>query len=150
MRRWLTDRRIVVVAAVLVGIVALGVRQLAATLPPGPFAIVTSGPGSDDARTEGILEITLNCMALHLPDDTRAHVIWADGTARWDEAEQVLVAIDSSGADIFLRDGDRVALTGSGGPAAEIDRAGSWLRRVDPSCEAPEWFVATSAQRDPS
>jgi hypothetical protein len=140
--------RIGVIAVAIAGVgLAVILREALAPMPPtGPLALVEPQPGSPQARTEGILEITNECVRLVHPDGTSSLVIWFRGSATWNATDRSIAVTSSDGGDLMLRDGDAVSITGGGGPAATLESAGTWVRRPGESCKPPEWFLAVDVQ----
>jgi hypothetical protein len=119
------------------------VRGMLTPMPPtGPLAIVESQPGSPQARNEGVLEITDECVRLVHPDGTSMLVIWVRGSVTWNATDRSIAVSTPDGRDLTLRNGDAVVLWGGGGPADTLERAGSWVRRPGEACKPPNWFLA--------
>ncbi len=145
------NRNVLRIGAVALAIAGVGLavilRGMLAPMPPtGPLALVEPQPGSPQARTEGVLEITDECVRLVHPDDTRSLLIWFRGSVSWDTTDRSVAVTNPGGGDLTLRNGDAVSITGGGGPTATLDSAGSWFRRPGEACTAPEWFLAVDVQ----
>jgi hypothetical protein len=140
--------RIGAIAVAMAGVgLAVIVQGMLAPMPPtGPLALVEPQPGSPQARTEGVLEITDECVRLVHPDDTRSLLIWFRGSVTWNATDRSVAMADPGGGDLTLRSGDAVSVTGGGGPIATLDSVGSWVRRPGDDCTAPEWFLAVDVQ----
>ncbi len=135
--------------AVAIGGIGLAVRiqgALTPMAPTGPLALVEPQPGRPQARTEGVLEITDQCVRLVHPDGTSSLVIWFRGEVTWNATDRSIAVSKADGGDLTLRNGDAVALGGGGGPAATLETAGSWVRRPGETCKPPEWFLAVEVQ----
>lgn len=135
--------------AVAIGGISLAVllRGTLTPLPPtGPLALVEPQPASAQARTEGVLDITDECVRLVHPDGTSSLVIWLRGSVTWNATDRSIAVSTPDGRDVTLRNGDAVVLGGRGGQAAELETAGSWVRRPGDACQPPEWFLAASVQ----
>lgn len=133
--------------AIAVAIVGFGVagllREALTPSTTGPLAIVEPEVGSSDGRTEGVLEITEECVRLVHPDGTSSRIIiWIQGAAIWNPADRSIAVQSSEGDDLNLRDGDAITLTGGGGPDATLERAGRWVRRPSDACRPSSWFLA--------
>ncbi len=145
------NRNVLRIGAVAVAIGGIGVavllRGALTPMPPaGPLALVEPQPASAQARTEGVLDITDECVRLIQPDGTSSLVIWLRGAVTWDATERSIAVSTPGGRDLTLRNGDAVVLGGRGGQAAELETAGSWVRRPGEACNPPEWFLAADVQ----
>jgi len=118
-------------------------QALVPTQPTGPLALVEPDAGTEDARTEGVLEVTNECVRLHVPNGDLTLVIWVRGSVAWSETDRVILVTRRDGDESILRDGDRVVLGGSGGAMDALDSAGRWARRPAPGCAADNWWVAS-------
>lgn len=141
------------IAAIALAIAAIGLavilREALTPMPPtGPLALIEPQPGSPQARTEGVLEITNECVRLVHPDGTSSLLIWFRGSVTWNATDRSIAVTNPDGRDLTLRNGDAIALTGGGGPAATLDGAGNWVRRPVETCKSPEWFLAVDVQVD--
>lgn len=139
----------IVAIAVAIAVVGLAVvlRDLVAPFPPtGPLALVEPQVGSGQARTEGVLEITDDCVRLIHPDGDRSLVIWVRGSVSWNATDRSVVVSRPDGGGLALRDGDAVVLGGGGGLGAELERAGFWFRRPREDCSEPQWFLVADVQ----
>jgi hypothetical protein len=135
--------------AVAMGVIGLAVllRGTLTPLPPtGPLALVEPQPGLPAARTEGVLEITDECVRLVHPDGTSSLIIWIRGSVTWNATDRSIAVSTPDGRDLTLRTGDPLVLTGGGGTAATLETAGSWVRRPGEACKPPEWFLAADVQ----
>jgi len=132
-------------AAVVIG--ALGLALILSQTPmpsTGPLALVEPPPGSPQSRTEGVLEITDECVRLIHPDGTSSLVIWIRGAVTWDATDRSIAVVGTpGGGERTVRNGDAVALGGGGGPAATLESAGKWVSRPAETCEAEKWFLTT-------
>jgi len=142
-------RTVVRIAAIAVAIAVVGLafvlREALVPAPPtGPLAIVEPQPGSPQARTEGVLDITDECVRLVHPDGSSTLVIWFRGSVTWNATERSIAVTNPGGGDLTLRTGDPLVLGGGGGSAATIENAGSWVRRPGPACTPPNWFLAVN------
>jgi hypothetical protein len=116
----------------------------------GPLALAL-GENGDNARTEGVLEITGTCVFL-TNQNRRTLLIWPSAQTRWDAASQTILVNDRDGQAHRLAHGQRVAFGGSGGGAGEgreppgrLDRI-PWVVQPMPECVVPEyWFVGEVA-----
>jgi len=141
------NRNVLRIGAIALAIAGVGLavilRGMLAPMPPtGPLALVEPQPGSPQARTEGVLEITDECVRLVHPDDTSSLLIWFRGSVTWDATDRSIAVSTPDGGDLTLHSGDAISITGGGGPATTVESAGSWVRRPAETCEAPEWFLA--------
>lgn len=136
----------IAVAVAGIGLVLL-VRGMLTPMPPtGPLAIVEPQPGSPQARNEGVLEITDECVRLVHPDGTSTLVIWVRGSVTWNATDRSIAVTIPDGDDLTLRNGDAVVLGGGGGPADTLESAGSWVRRPGEACKPPNWFLAVDVR----
>jgi hypothetical protein len=145
------NRNVLRIGAIAVAIAGIGLaaqlREALTPMPPtGPLALVEPQPGSPQARTEGVLEITNECVRLIHPDGTSSLVIWFRGSVTWNATDRSIAMSTPDGGDLTLRNGDAVSITGGGGPAATLESAGSWVRRPSETCKPPEWFLAVDVQ----
>jgi hypothetical protein len=116
----------------------------------GPLAIVEPQIGTSDALALGKLVVRDDCVLLDQPSGDRVLVIWLRGSVTWNAGDMSFAVRGPDGEDVTLRDGGDLALTGAGGPIADIEAAGSWVARPAASCTAPEWFLAVEARLSPS
>lgn len=145
------NRNVLRIGAMAVAIAGIGLavilRGMLTPMPPtGPLALVEPQPGSPEARTEGVLDITDECVRLVHPDGTSSLVIWFRGSVTWNATDRSIAVSTPDGGDLTLHNGDAVALGGGGGSAATLESAGSWVRRPGETCEAPEWFLAVNVR----
>ena len=85
-------------AAVVIG--ALGLALILSQTPmpsTGPLALVEPPPGSPQSRTEGVLEITDECVRLIHPDGTSSLVIWIRGAVTWDATDRSIAVVGTPG-----------------------------------------------------
>jgi len=139
------------VGAIAVAIAAIGlVILLSDSLfmsQTGPLALVEPQAGRPQARTEGIVEITDECVTLVEPTGTSSLIIWFRGEAEWDATDRTVHVTTPDGRTLTLHSGDSVVLTGGGGSAATLESAGSWVRRPGATCTPSRWFLSVDVQR---
>lgn len=136
----------IVVAVGVIGLALVLLEGLAPTASAGPLALVEPQAGSPQARTEGVLEITDECVSLVHPDGSRTVVIWIRDAATWNATDRSIAVTNADGGQLTLHTGDPIVLGGGGGPAATIDNAGKWVRRPGEACEPPNWFLAVDVE----
>ena len=151
MRSARTNQRRLRIGAIAVAIAAIGLATLLSDTflmsPTGPLALVEPDAGRPQARAEGMVEITDECVSLVHPSGTRSLIIWFRGEAVWDATDRTVRITTPEGHTLTLQDGDSVVLTGGGGPAATLESAGSWVRRPGAACNPPQWFLSVDVQR---
>ena len=148
------NRHVLRIGTIAVGIAGVGLavillKTVTPTPPTGPLALVEPQVGSDQALTSGVLEISDDCVRLIQPDGTRSLVIWSRGSVTWNATDRSIAVSTPDSGVLTVRSGDAVSITGGGGSAATIERAGSWFRRPAETCEAAEWFLAAEVRVAP-
>jgi hypothetical protein len=129
--------------AAAIAVAGLVIWALFAPSPPtGPLAIVEPQAGSPQARTEGVLQITDDCVSLVHPDGTSTLVIWIRDSTTWNATDRSIAVKNANGGQLNLHTGDPIVLSGGGGSSATIDNAGRWVRRPADACQHPNWFLA--------
>lgn len=109
--------------------------------PPGwgPLAVVART--GDDARTEGTLRITEECVFIDSGGETSLLVWPADRTV-WDPALRTVSFTRPTGEVIALRSGQVVAL-GGGSSTKARDGEVDWIAPPAPECLTDaRWFVS--------
>lgn len=118
----------------------------------GPLAVVPGNPGGDQARIEGILQITEDCVSL----DERGEevlLVWPEDRTSWDAGSQAVQFQRADGTSSTLQDGDQVAFGGGGESVDEGGRSSEdwvaaieWVAEPKPMCIADSrWFVTDLA-----
>ena len=133
---------VLVLAAVSIALVlgiACGVDKETDTSP-----LATWDPGNaevfNQARTEGILEISPSCVRLILDNQESVLLVWPEPTS-WNASYQAIEFVSVLGERLELRDGDRI-VPGGATPIVEP----SFVSAPDSSCEADEMFVLNSIE----
>ncbi len=125
--------------------------EVEVTAGPGafsPLALTRAGNG-EEARTEGVLQITDTCVFL-VHGNERSLLIWPSPQTEWDATSQTILFRDRRGQVHRLAHGQRVAFGGGGGSAGEgppgqLDGV-PWVVAPMPECLEPAyWFVGDLA-----
>jgi hypothetical protein len=103
--------------------------QSAATVDWGPLAVIDSG--GFDARTEGTLVITDECVFLDTFGE-RWLLIWHADRTRWDSDRETITFVSIRGEEVTVGNGDYVVL-GGGGWSTEEDgvEPQEWAETID-------------------
>jgi hypothetical protein len=105
----------------------------------GPLAVVpTTG---DDARIEGRLHITEQCVFIEIPTGERNLLVWPADRTAWEPHGAITFR---RGRDdvVTLRSGQTVALGGGGSNQAR-DSHVNWVAAPGPSCPMNgRWYVS--------
>ena len=117
--------------------------------PWGPLAVRAPEDGTDTARNEGTLRITETCVYLEARGALTL-LSWPSDRTTWSPGPQTITFENFDGTTVTVRDGDQLALGGSGGHAGSgepSDGSGEeWVGRltwvVPPaaSCSLEEWW----------
>jgi hypothetical protein len=112
----------------------------------GPLAVARDDVGADFGRTVGTLEISDECVRLLEETGDRLILAWWSEAVRWDTEQAAIVFAARDGGSVTVRDGQRVALGGSGetfavGSAEQVDRQAwvdsiAWVVPPNRSCDA--------------
>jgi hypothetical protein len=105
----------------------------------GPLAVVpTTG---DDARIEGRLQITEQCVFIEVPTGERNLLVWPADRTAWDPTGTI--SFRRGGDDVVsLRSGQTVAF-GGGGSNRDRDGQVNWVAPPASSCPMDgRWYVS--------
>lgn len=115
----------------------------------GPLAVVTVS--GDQARTEGTLRITTECVFLEMGEG-QGLVVWPAGPTRWNAGDRTIAFTNDSGGTVTLASGDVVAFGGGWSPTESgqdvqewIDSV-AWVQPPDEACLSDissAWFVTS-------
>ncbi len=145
----LAVKRLVALAAVglLACACAAQTPTPAPTEPSGANNPLAIAPGfnGDLARNEGMLEVGAECVYLRNNGD-RWLLVWPAGHVGWDAATRTISYVNSDGATRDFRDGQRVAVGGSGGGFGEGPMLNQlqidWVLPPAESCDArSHWWL---------
>lgn len=133
MRRKSQSLAVIVVVFVAGGLVACAAPRW------GPLAVVRST--GDDARTEGTLRITEECVFIESQGEI-ALLVWPADRTAWDPVARRVSFRRSNGQLVAMQSGAAVAL-GGGGSSAARDSHVDWIASPAPSClTRGRWFVS--------
>lgn len=105
----------------------------------GPLA-VTSSTG-DDARTEGVVRVTPECVLIEA-DGQRTILVWPADRTTWDSAAHEISFRRGSGEVLTIGDGQPVVLGGGWSSRAQ-DSEVEWIAPPSASCATPgRWYVS--------
>lgn len=97
------------------------------------------------ARREGVLRISAQCVFLEDLGRNNNLLIWPASHTTWDAATAAIRFVRRNGELIVVRDGDRVALGGSGSPIpnwSEFVESVDWTSPPQAGCIASQsWSV---------
>ena len=121
--------------------------------PWGPLAVIPPQDRADTARTEGRLRITDACVFLEAPSGVTL-LYWPSDRTTWRPEPPAITFANFDGSIVTVRDGDQVALGGSGDSAADSGVAGkdlvarmAWVARPSLSCSLDRWWVVGAVGR---
>jgi hypothetical protein len=110
----------------------------------GPLAL--AGPAGDDARRDGLLQITETCVFVETAGE-KGLVVWPADRTRWNATDGSISFTTLAGREVRLVSGQHVVLAGGGVHIAEagadwVERV-TWVRRPAPECLTDgAWFVS--------
>ncbi len=113
----------------------------------GPLAVIGPQIGSDDARTEGTLRVTADCVHI-LEQGDPVLLLWPSDQTSWDPATRSITFTNADGTTATVGDGSTVVLGGSGmsrdedGELVDAWLAGMrWVAPPSAGCAAERYWT---------
>lgn len=115
----------------------------------GPLAVSRDYLGGDQARTEGIVRISRQCVLLEVGPEQRVLLVWPAAYTSWDSPNEKIRFQRRNGQVVEFADGDGIELGGSGRDSIQWESfiaSVQWSNPPKASCAEPStWSIGDAA-----